>query len=288
MKFPRVYIEITNVCGLQCSFCPPKPNPNKTIDLKDFDKITSSVKKYTDEITLHVVGDPLILPNLYEYIDIAGKNALKIFLTTSGFFLKKHDFEIFFTDTIKQINISLNSYNKNTMKISLEEYMEPILDLCRYKLQNHKPQFINLRLWNMGKTEDEKFNQKVFQILEEFFHTKIDIDAVYKERPKFIRVENKIRIHFDDYFQWPSLEKKEESDGFCPGLSSHFGILSNQTVVPCCLDFNGIVDLGNLCKTSLDEILASPKTTELQHSLKTGKPTEELCRKCTYKNRFKK
>ena len=113
MKFYRIYIEITNVCGLTCSFCPTKDLPTKQMDLQFFESIIVQAKHYTKEIACHVLGDPLTQSNLCAYLDILTKHGMRAILTTSGYFLKKHSYETLFHPCVKQINISLNSFNKN-------------------------------------------------------------------------------------------------------------------------------------------------------------------------------
>ena len=103
---------------------------------------------------------------------------------------------------------------------------------------------------------------------------------------KSIRVENKILINFDNYFKWPTLNDNEISNGYCYGLKSQIGILANGTVVPCCLDSFGIIDLGNLNNRKLEDILYSEKTMNIVNGFKENKAIEELCQKCTFKHRF--
>ncbi|MCK5537814.1 MAG: radical SAM protein, partial [Bacteroidales bacterium] len=145
MKFYRIYIELTNVCGLSCSFCPTKELPSKEMDLVFFESVIHQASKYTKEIACHVMGDPLTKSNLSEYLHIIHKHGLKAVLTTSGYFLKKHSYATLFHPCVKQINISLNSYNKNDTALTFTQYMDPVLDLCRAKLERKENLFINLR-----------------------------------------------------------------------------------------------------------------------------------------------
>lgn len=288
MKFYRVYIELTNICGLACSFCPPKILPNQTMSLAFFESILVQLKPYTKELAYHIVGDPLTLSNLEAYLELTCKHGFKVALTTSGYFLGKRDLNTLLRPAIKQVNISLNSYNKNSMPLSFEAYMEPIITLCEAKKIDRKDLFINLRLWNMDEAQSEKtFNEILFAFLEKRFSHPLHVKNIYEQKPKSIRLDEKILVHFDSYFEWPSLETKELTDGACQGLDSHFGILANGTVVPCCLDKDGIIALGNLQEQSLHSILNSPRTKAIQEGFRNAKAVELLCQKCTYKERFK-
>ena len=287
MKFYRIYVELTNVCGLSCSFCPTKSLPSKEMDLDFFDRVMEQAKAYTKEIACHVVGDPLTQSNLGAYLDIIHKHGLKAMLTTSGYFLKKHSYDTLFHPCVKQINISLNSFNKNDTSITFEQYIQPVLALCDAKLAREEELFINLRVWNLDEMMSERtFNDTLFQRLATNFNVDLDLDSIYKERPKSIRLASKILIHFDNYFEWPSLKNKNYGHGTCQGLQSHIAILANGTVVPCCLDCDGIVELGDLHKSALNEILGSKRAVNMLEGFKEGKAVEELCQKCSYKDRF--
>lgn len=288
MKFHRVYIELTNICGLKCSFCPPKTLPTHTMTLEFFESIVVQLKPYTKELAFHIVGDPLALSNLHSYLDIAYQHGFKVLLTTSGYFLDKTPQETLLHPVIKQINISLNSYNKNSMPLSFEAYMKPIIDLCNAKLATAKQLFINLRIWNLDDANSEKtFNDRLFTYLEKAFNTLLHVKTLPIEKKATLRLGEKILLHFDRYFEWPSLNHNESFDAPCQGLSSHFGILSNGVVVPCCLDKDGIIALGNLHVNSLQSILESSRVHEIRQGFSTGKAVELLCQKCLYKQRFK-
>ncbi|SFV51399.1 Molybdenum cofactor biosynthesis enzyme and related Fe-S oxidoreductases [hydrothermal vent metagenome] len=287
MKFHRIYIEITNICGLKCSFCPTSDLLPKTMSLKIFEDIVIQSKKYTKEIALHVMGDPLTLNNLFEYLDILEKYKMKAILTTSGYFIKKQPTSTLFHNAVKQINISLNSYNKNDTSITLLQYMRPIINLCEEKLKQDANLFINLRIWNLDDIMSEKsFNTELFKELSNNFDFNKSIDEIYTNRPKSIRLENKILLHFDNYFEWPSLNNPVYGDGACLGIKSHIAILVDGRVVPCCLDSKGVIELGDLKKNNLDEIMSNNRTQSIKNGFQNGIAVEELCQKCSYKNRF--
>jgi len=284
LKFNKVYIELTNICGLSCDFCPTKTLPSQTMSLEFFESILIQLQPYTKEITYHIFGDPLTLSNLESYLDISHKYNFKVHITTTGYYLANFKGSLFLHPCIKQVNFSLNSFNKNDMNMTLDEYLKPMFDICSLKLKEKRHNFVNFRLWNMDNLNSEDtFNQKITLKLENFFNISLkNID--YKNS---IRLENQIKLDFDEYFQWPSMESTHNTNGTCQGLKSHFGILSSGVVVPCCLDSFGIVNLGNLNKISLDEILQSNRTQAIINGFKENIAVEELCKKCIYKERFK-
>ena len=290
MKFYRVYIELTNVCGLQCSFCPTQQLPSQKMSLPFFEKVLEEVQPYTKEIACHVMGDPLTLPNLEDYLEKIHQKGLKALLTTSGYWVDRHCDETLFHPCVKQINISLNSFNKNDKSRSFEAYMEPIMALCQKNIAKGSPLFINLRLWNLDdRLSESAFNQKLFTYLGEVFNEPSLLEKAQEHHTRgSLRLAPKVLLHFDRYFEWPSLENPLYGDGFCHGLSSHIAILASGEVVPCCLDGEGVMALGSLQNSSLKEILETKRSVAIRQGFEEGRAVEELCLRCSYKKRFEK
>jgi radical SAM protein with 4Fe4S-binding SPASM domain len=283
-KFHKIYIELTNICGLECSFCPTKEIIKPQImSLEEFEEIIVQVQPFTKLIALHIFGDPLTLKNLESYLNIASKYKISVEITTTGIFLNNHPQELFLHPAIRQINFSLNSFDKNEMKCTLDQYLQPLFDLCDLKLQKKIHNFINFRLWNLDEQKsDEEFNIKVLKKLYQKFHSNLENIDTYKPT----RLENQILLHFDNYFEWPSLHSSHFSHGFCHGLTSQMGILSDGTVVPCCLDGFGVINLGNIFTDTLVDILESKRAKDIIEGFQHKKAIEELCQKCSFKDRF--
>lgn len=285
--FHRVHVEVTNICGLACSFCPPKLQPSKTMSLEFFERILGELKPYTKNLALHVMGDPLTLSNLDKYLDLCLGNGFEVELTTSGYYLKRNPISTLFHPSVRQLNISLNAYNKNDSNLSFESYMQGVLDVCDEKLGKYPKPFINLRVWNLDDACSElSFNEQLFSVLGTHFEQKLELDEVVSKRVKSIRLASKILLNFDSYFEWPSLASNHESHATCYGLKSHIGILSDGRVVPCCLDGEGVINLGDLHVSPLSEILESKRAKAMLEGFAKGKAVEELCLKCSYKDRF--
>ena len=285
-----MHIEITNICNLKCTFCPPKIQPNGIMSLEKFDDLNAQLKPYTKELAYHIVGDPLVLTNLAEYLNISLKHDLKVNITTTANNINEKHYDALMNPTIKQINFSINSYNANSHKKSLDEYLNPMLDFVKFAQSKKHEYFMNFRIWNLDEEKSAKeFNKKVFDKINETFNSNIDIEEVYNEKPKNIRIARKIFFNFDEYFSWPTLQNEIVSKtGFCYGLDSHFGILTNGDVVPCCLDQNACINLGNTNTTQLDDILSSQRVKAIQKGFKNNILVEELCQKCEYRTRFDK
>lgn len=283
MTYRRVYVEITGFCGLECDFCPPKTRQKLQIDLDNFYKISSQLASLTKEVSLHILGDPLSILDLGRYLDILHEYSLKAHITTTGFFLDRHSQLLLSHSAIKQINFSLNGFNGAKSFVSLDGYLERIFDFCD-NAAIVADRFINLRLWNGGgEVLDDLFYEQVRIAISSRFG--VDMDHNLGKR---YRLANKVIFDFDDYFEWPSIESKPNSDSYCHGLLSQFGILSDGSLVPCCLDCSGVITLGNVFLQDITTILALPRTVAMMEGFRNKVATEELCKKCSYRLRFEK
>ena len=273
-KFKKIYIEITNICNLSCSFCSKVEKPRKMLSTSEFKTIVEKVKDYTDYIYLHVKGEPLTHPNIIELINIANEYNLKVNLTTNGVLFPKYAEELAKCENLSKINFSLHSEN------NIPNYCEKIFDSVN-KLAN---QTVIYRLWTLKENElDEKSTIIVNKIIN---HYNLDKEFIEK-----VKTENNIKINSTTYvdkdneFTWPEINNYQ-SNGYCYALKTQIAILSDGTVVPCCLDSNGQVELGNIFNNTLEEIMNSERYQNLKKSFQDRKPCEELCKSCTFKERF--
>ena len=100
-------------------------------------------------------------------------------------------------------------------------------------------------------------------------------------------MNNKLFFKINKEFTWPSLNNNVNcKQGFCYGLKTHIGILSDGTVVPCCLDAEGIIKLGNIFEENLESILKNERTQNMINNFRNNNRIEELCKHCDFKNLF--
>ena len=264
MRFKRVYIEITNVCNLNCSFCEPHNRKNRYMNIDEFKNVLNKIKDYTEYIYLHVKGEPLLHPNFDEFVKIAYDMGFKINLTTNATLLEKH---LNITKYLRQINISFHATN------DLE-----IIKTCK----KIKDCIINFRIWTMDEN-----NQTLSLIKKEFNIQNIHYkNHEIKEKNLNYTLAPNIFLSLASQFEWPNLNKEKTSDGYCHGLISQLAILADGTVTPCCLDNNGAINLGNIFNETIKDILNKEKTIKIIDGFKHRICIEELCKKCTFKNRF--
>ena len=283
-KFKQIYIEITNICNLNCSFCPKNTRPKKFMTTDEFDKITDEISPLTNTICLHLMGEPLLHPNIKEIFEICHNKKLNVYLTTNGTLIKQN-LNLLKSGCAKKISVSLHSFEANNNFNSLDDYLENVLLSCK-EISNSSQSYIEFRLWNESSDKNAKntLNKKIIEKINKTFNTKV----VAQNSQNHISITDKIYISFADTFEWPiNTENKEKTSiKFCYGLRSHFGILCDGTVVACCLDSEGKLALGNIFKTNISDILNSPRAQNIYKGFTDRNTTEEFCKTCTYANKF--
>lgn len=284
--FKKIYLEISNICNVQCSFCPIVEREKEILSPAQFEKILIKVKDQTEELSLHLMGEPTAHPELDKILLIAGEYDVKINLTTNGILTKRKSELLLNSKAIRQINFSLQAYQDNFPEKPILNYLNPILEFSKVFMEKNPDKYINYRLWNLG--DDNLNNSEVLEVVESFFDIDINrnVDVAFK---KSKRIWKNIYLHFDSRFEWPSLDAPFYSkQGKCYGLSSHIGIHANGTVVPCCLDKEATINLGNINDQSLDEILNSDLAVSMKKGFQNGVLYHEMCQRCDFVNRFKK
>lgn len=272
-KFKQVYIEITNACNLNCPFCPNSTLEKKEMSLENIELILSDVKNYTDTVCLHIQGEPLLHSHFMDVVSLCDKYGLMINLTTNGVLVNKL-IEVFKKYTcFKMINISLQAMVN--FGANRDVYIENINYFLSYKNKFFKEIPVNLRLWNDKSVDTNKeindYAWKVFSHIVEHHH-------IYNTR-----------ISENDEFDWPTLDMPDNPVmSGCLGGKSQLGILVDGRVVLCCLDYLGHSNLGNIFECSLEEIIHSDKYLRSINGFCDRKPYLEICKKCTYRNRFSK
>ncbi|MCX6111893.1 MAG: radical SAM/SPASM domain-containing protein [Proteobacteria bacterium] len=284
--FKNVYLEISNICNLRCSFCPTVKREKKFIFLPDFKKIITQVAPLTEVISLHLMGEPLTHPNFSDILKACEPFGTKIQITTNGIEINKFKDLILNSKAIKQVNFSIQCFKDNFPNKDLDNYLQNILTFAVTANELKPNMYINLRLWNIGA--DSKENESVFLFVEDFFKIKvkrnIDVAGI-----KTKRIWNRLSLSFDSRFEWPSLESQYNGTrGTCHGLKGHFGILVDGTVVPCCLDKEGEIPLGNCLTQELNSILKSSRAIKMRDGFDKGVLVEKLCQHCSYIKRFSK
>ncbi len=286
--FKKVYIEITSICNLACSFCPQTSRKATFIQLDTFADILDQIKPHTDHIYLHVKGEPLLHPKIDELLDISHAKGFKVNITTNGTLISKNRHKLLGKPALRQMNFSLHSFDGHEGSTNREAYLEQILSFIREAVEHQV--IISLRLWNLDQDNatniQKSRNRQTLEILEKAFNLDYKIEEKVI-RGSGVKIAERIYLNQDHEFQWPSLDAPEDDGkGFCHALRSQAAILVDGTVVPCCLDGEGVINLGNVHRTPFAEIVEGERANNLYYGFSRREAVEELCRKCGYRQRF--
>lgn len=290
-QFKKFYLEITSVCNLACSFCPPTLRARQFVSPEDFAMRLDQIKPHTEYINLHVKGEPLLHPKIDELLDISYEKGFKVNITTNGTLIEKRKHQLLNKPAIRQMNFSLHSFDDNIGLRDKDRYMDQIIRFVKEQQANTE-MITSFRLWNLSKDNQTNLEKQRNRELLSMIEAAFDLDFQIEERVEpggGIKVSERVYVNQDHLFKWPSLDEEEDDGkGFCYGLRNQAAILSNGTVVPCCLDGEGVIDLGNVYEQSFSDIIKSERAQNLVDGFSRREAVEELCRKCGFRQRFGK
>lgn len=294
-NFKKIYIEITNVCNLNCGFCSKTARKPEFMEIDLFEKILKEVKNYSKYIYFHVMGEPLLHPDIDTFLDLCHEQGFSANITTNGTLIKKVKHKILSKPALRLMNFSLHSFDDNTHN-AINEYLDEIFSFI-IQIRASNPDFIAcFRLWNVKEnnnnalasknSEIAKKNRYILEKIEKFFRVPYKIDEI-STKGNGIKLAEKIFINQNSYFEWPDNKIPDLNDeGFCLGLRTHAAILVDGTVVSCCLDSEGAINLGNINQSVFPEIIKSKRAMDLYNGFSERNVVEPLCRKCGYRKRF--
>lgn len=266
-------MEITNACNLSCGFCHGTKRDIRYMSAEEFRIAAARLRPFADYLYFHVMGEPLLHPKLGEFFDIADRLGFRVILTTNGTLLPAKAPVLLSAKPLHKISISLHCYEANTVGISLGDYLSQCFDFCSAAAQ--RGIFAVMRLWNIGG--EDRLNSAILDRIHSYF------PGEWEKRYSGYRLADRVFLEWGERFDWPDVDGEYVGDAHsCYGLRDQIGVLSDGTVVPCCLDADGAVGLGNIFETELGEILAGERAVKLKRSIEAKRVCEELCRRCGY------
>jgi radical SAM protein with 4Fe4S-binding SPASM domain len=279
----RAYVEIGNICNLRCSFCHKTKRAPRQMTPVEFAKVLDKLSGKCKFIYLHLLGEPLCHPKLDELLNLAAERDFSVCITTNGTLLdQKGDILLKHCDTVHKVSISLHAPEGNGREESLASYISGVVGFA--KQFSAAGGFSVFRLWNLDSAEASGKNG-LNSYIESVLHD--EYPGEWSARYSGFRMAERTFIEYDGVFVWPSESKADEVEcGTCHALRSQVAILVDGTVVPCCLDSEGNMPLGNIFEKNLDDILKDRAAREMRQGFERGVYTAELCKKCTYARRF--
>lgn len=276
-KLKKVYIEITNKCNLNCSFCSKSNKKKKEMSTDEFENVLKKIDVYTDYIYLHVKGEPLLHSHFKDILKLSNKYHKQVNITTNGTLLKYRLDDIVSSKIVRQINVSMQSMVN-------ENYLNDILESVEYILNNSNIQVV-LRFWALENNQFSSLQNDIILKIIKYFKLDANIIKDIQEKNN-ITLRNRLYLNKESLFVWPSLENDYYNEiGKCYGLKTHIGILADGTVVPCCLDSEGIIALGNIFNENFDDIINSKRSQDMIKNFNNNKVCELLCKKCSFKDK---
>jgi len=260
------------------------------MDEGSFTHIAEAVKPHTDHVYLHLMGEPFLNPKLGRFLEICSEKGLMVNITTNGTLINSMKDVLIASPALRQVNISLSSFEANDNSLDLNEYLDNALGFISEA--NKKSNIIfSLRLWNMDSDEIKgrnKANADILKKMENRLKPGFSISERLRDSYS-VKLKDNVYLNMAEKFSWPDISKVTCEDSvFCHGLRDHIGILVDGTVVPCCLDSEGNIPLGNILKTPLVDILASERANNLRDGFSRRFAVEELCKRCGYAKRYSK
>ena len=273
--FSKVYVEITNICNMHCSFCHGHSRKLRQMTEEEFACVLEKLKGHTNFIYYHLMGEPLTHPLLPKFITMAAEQGYKSVVTTNGTLLPKRGGELLAAG-LHKANISLHSFENGTEEDHIT-YLRGIAEFTQKAAENGT--IVTFRLWNQGC--DDGKNDFALETLRRL------LPGDWTPNTRGVRVRDKVFLEMADRFAWPDKDADIQGEKFyCYGMKAQIGILVDGTVVPCCMDSDGIIDLGNVFHQELADIVASPRAQAILDGFQCGKASEDLCRRCGFAQRF--
>ncbi|MDD5675183.1 MAG: SPASM domain-containing protein [Chitinivibrionales bacterium] len=322
--FRKTYIEISNLCNRSCSFCPKTSRAPQEMSPAQFEEVLLKIKGRSDFIYYHVLGEPLMHPHLSELLEISHKHKFRGAITTNGTLIQTAGAALIGKPALRQINFSLHGFAAdpalqdrrgsqafsphlgplktvstvlektpdrpslhNISECALDDYLDNIFTFT-HALMTHGDCIISFRLWNGGSEKHTGHSQHILERIKLAFNC--DISLQDQTNPVAgVKIAENVYLNRAEAFEWPTLKKDPIcGPAFCLGLRDQIAILADGTVTPCCLDAEGIINLGNIFTQELADILRGARARNLYNGFSRREAVEELCRRCTYRLRFEK
>ena len=277
MRFRKIYVEISNLCNLHCAFCPGTKRAPGRMTKEAFAELLPKLRPYTEYLYFHIMGEPLCHPQLEEFLNLAGEGGFKVIITTNGTLLARQQKMLLAAPALHKVNISLHAFEANDLEVDFGRYLD---DCFAFGKAANGTKLVVYRLWNQGGAEAK--NQEILSRMKEHF------PGQWEQKRQGIRIADGTYLEQGEKFDWPDLQAEEGDETlFCYGLRDQLGVLCDGSVVPCCLDHEGDLTLGNIFTQEMEEILASPRAKAIYDGFSNKQAVEPLCRRCGYARRFK-
>lgn len=191
----KAYFEITNICNLNCSFCPGTKRVKGYISVESFRKIAKKLSGKIPYLYLHLMGEPTAHPQFSQILNIAEELGFKVIITTNGTILDTKGEAILSSGAVHKVSISLHSFEANEVSFTMEKYLLSCFDFC--KKASERGIISVMRLWNLDGEETLGANTKNSEILS-LMRQYFEEDWVKKRSG--MRLSDKIFLEYGEKF----------------------------------------------------------------------------------------
>ena len=244
----------------------------------EFRIVVEKIRPYTNYIYLHVLGEPLLHPQLDDILTIAETANLNINITTNGGLLERKK-EMLLTHSIRQVNISLHDAEENIPSEKWTDYLKSVFD---FAIIASTKTYISLRLWNSSNTASAAFNTLCLDEISMKFDLSTQ-EITERTKGNGLKLAEHIFLQKAPRFEWPDENGiKSQTQKNCYALRDHIAILADGQIVPCCLDADANMKLGNIFNDELSEILQSERAKNIKKGFEQRKIVEPICATCGF------
>jgi radical SAM protein with 4Fe4S-binding SPASM domain len=290
------------------------------MSVDDFTNILKKIDKVTTYLYFHVKGEPLLHPEIGQLLDLSHEKGFKVNLTTNGSNISEMSDLLLTKPALRQISFSLQSIEVYSDNEAKEKYLKAVLEFVKKAIMKTN-MTIELRLWNINLEEIQckqldavnaesqnetitsietnphniftnsgkakgNTNNNTFRIIEE----ELNLPFVLNEnimKAKGVKISDRVYLSQSQVFEWPDMNVDPISTtGFCYGLRNQIAVLVDGTVIPCCLDSDGVISLGNIFESTISDILESNRAKDIYNGFSNRRAIEPLCQRCGYRSRF--
>lgn len=272
---PRcIRIETTNLCNLKCRMCPQSVKTpgvaRGCMRFELFQSIVTQIAAFPENreslFYLHICGEPLLHKDLVRFVRFAAESGLRPILTTNATLLTRDKALQLIQAGLSRIEFSFEGLDAATYEsIRIGAHFEGVSKNIRTFLELNR---------DAGSP----------------IHTELVIVDLPDLDPQRVKdFADRMRSDFDTvnisgYFDWLGRVdtagfEREEYVG-CSSVDSDLNVLWDGRVVPCCLDVDGAMVIGDFTKQSYLEVLSSLRRHALRERLEAGRLDNLPCNHC--------
>lgn len=295
-----VLIEPSSLCNFHCLQCFQRlkgenyfTRTRMNMPLSRFEKVIGQLKEWKGEklkvLKLSLYGEPLMNPDFCEMVRIAksAEIAERVETTSNVSLLTEDIAEKLINAGLDYLRVSIYGADKeNHKKVTASSFTPEMIRknlfslLALRKRKGSLKPFVGAKMLDSFEEENQRFYAYFKDVADELF-----IDKPHG----WISVENSdfLGEYYGDDLKKAERLIQEDSNGakVCPMAFTTMAVRANGDVSPCCVDFIGGTNLGNMEENTLQELWEGRAFLEFQKmQLEKRKEENSSCKNCSICN----